>query len=75
MASMGVAAGQPIAVSSAGAPVSSPPPAPGIPLDNHGSSGVGSIGGPIDALLDQNYAILNQFKSNMAAYKASYRLV
>lgn len=71
MGPMGAVPMQPVASCTAAASLSAPIPAPAMPLDDHGSSGVGSIGGPIDALLDQNYAILNEFKANMAVYKVA----
>jgi hypothetical protein len=40
-------------------------------LDDHGAGTVGGVGGPLAHLLEQNYAILNQFKQNMAAYKVN----
>lgn len=54
------------------APPVVPLPAPLMPaLDDHGAgSTVGGVGGPLAALLEANYALLNQFKANMAAYKA-----
>lgn len=40
-------------------------------LDDHGSTSVGVVSGPIAHLLEQNYAVLNQFKQNMAQYKVN----
>lgn len=40
-------------------------------LDDHGAGTVGGVGGPLAQLLEQNYAILNHFKQNMAAYKVN----
>ena len=37
-------------------------------LDDHGAGTVGVVGGPLSQLLEQNYAILNQFKQNMEVY-------
>ncbi|KAK9805318.1 hypothetical protein WJX73_001608 [Symbiochloris irregularis] len=48
---------------------SATPVAPGF--DDHGSATVGAMGGPIAQLLEQNYAVLNQFKRNMAHCKVS----
>ena len=42
---------------------------PPVALDDHGSGGVGGVGGPIAALLQTNYAILDQFKANMQAWQ------
>jgi Protein of unknown function (DUF3755) len=36
-----------------------------------GSGSVGGVGGPIATLLEQNYAILQQFKQNMSFYKVT----
>lgn len=47
------------------------PLAPMPQLDDHGAGTVGGVGGPLAQLLEQNYAILNQFKQNMAAYKVN----
>lgn len=47
------------------------PLAPMPQLDDHGAGTVGGVGGPLAHLLEQNYAILNQFKQNMAAYKVN----
>lgn len=40
-------------------------------LDDHGAGTVGVVGGPLSQLLEQNYAILNQFKQNMEVYKVN----
>ena len=40
-------------------------------LDDHGAVTVGVVGGPLSQLLEQNYAILNQFKQNMEVYKVN----
>jgi hypothetical protein len=40
-------------------------------LDDHGAGSVGGLGGPLAQLLEANYALLNQFKANMTAYKAN----
>jgi hypothetical protein len=69
---MGMGLGQPMNGPSADAALPAASLPPSNPLDDHGSSGVGSIRGPINVLLDQNYTILNQFKANMAVYKASF---
>ena len=41
-------------------------------LDDHGAASVGVVSGPVAQLLEQNYAILNQFKQNMAQYKVGH---
>lgn len=67
---VGVGVGPPFAMGPGGLVMAAQMPPPvAMPLDDHGSGGVGSVGGPIDALLDQNYNILNQFKANMAVYR------
>lgn len=43
------------------------PAAQPVPLDDHGASSVGGVGGPVAGLLESNYALLNQFKANMQA--------
>lgn len=40
-------------------------------LDDHGAGTVGVVGGHLSQLLEQNYAILNQFKQNMEVYKVN----
>ena len=38
-------------------------------LDDHTSSALGVVAGPMGNLLEQNYLILNQYKQNMQQYK------
>ena len=38
-------------------------------FDDHSSSTLGMVSGPMGSLLEQNYLILNQYKQNMQQYK------
>ncbi|KAK9827668.1 hypothetical protein WJX81_005475 [Elliptochloris bilobata] len=40
-------------------------------LPNHGAATTGGVGGPVADLLEQNYAIFQEYKANMAIYKVA----